>query len=899
VRFLRRVGHRLRSLFRSAQAEADLRREIDLHLDQLTKEYIAKGASERDARQAARRAFGSVEVTKEQCRDTRRTGFIEDVGKDLRYALRVLRKSPGFTLTAVGSLALGIGANTAIFCMLNVFLLRPLPFDHPERIVAMFERNVMGDEQQISVAPGNFLEWQSSSTRFEHISAYTMRMLTLSGDTAGFEPQRVMSCSCSGNLFSTLGVFPVVGRPFHPDEDRFGAPRTAVISYDLWQRQFAGGRDLVGKTIRLNDRPYEVVGVMPRNFTFPYRTIDVWIPLLTTLPPQLQMRHDLHFLQTIGRIRSDASLQEAAAEIDGISARYKQAHPSESTGKGASLTPLQESLVSGARTSLMVLLGAVCCVLLIACVNIANLMLTRAAARTREIGIRIAVGAGRGRIIRQLITESVLLGLAGGAAGAALAVWIAKFLVARAPGADALLSSGTPLLDTRVFLFAFLIALAAGVAVGLFPAIRSSMADVTTDLKEATRSATTGRAHGRFRRVLVAAEVALSLMLLVAAGLLFRSFARLYDVQTGVRIDHTLTLSTSVPNVRYPQPEQRAALFTQLGDRVRALPGVKSAGLTSCTPLTGSCNILFFYIDGRPFVPGRFLTALERSVDPAFFTAAGIPLLRGRTFDKQDGVGFDAQRPRLGKIVISESMAKNFFAGEDPIGKRIFFDFEIQRERNDGSPAPHYEVVGVVGDVIPVIDGRVTPTLYRPLLDVTYNNVSIVAQTAVDPQSIVNEVRNEVRKQDPGLVVYDVRTMEDVVGLSTSDRRFTMLLFAAFAGLALLLASVGLYGVVSCAVSQRTAEIGIRMALGATRADVSRLMVMQGLKPAVIGVVIGIVGAAFASQVLRTLLFGVTPGDPLTFSLVPVLLLAVSVLACYTPAIRAAHLDPTVALRAE
>ena len=899
MRFASVLGHRLRSLLRRSRAEIELQRELDLHLDQLIKQHAAEGMSERAARETARREFGPVEWTKEQCRDMRRVNFVDDLVKDLAYAVRLLRKSPGFTLTAVCSLALGIGANTAIFSIVNAFLLRSLPFERPDRIVAMFERNVVGAEQQMSVAPGNFLDWQASSATFESISAYSTRTATLSGDAPGFEPQRIIICGCSGNLFATLGVSPVLGRPFRPEEDRFGAPRTIVIGYDLWQRQYSGSADVIGKSIRLSEQDYEVVGVMPRSVMFPSRTVEAWVPILTGIPPATQLRHDLHFLSVVGRVKSDVPLERARAEIDGISARYKNAHPNESTGKGANVIPLHDFLVSGVRTPLVMLLAAVSCVLLIACVNIANLMLTRAAVRAREIGIRTALGASRSRIVRQLIAESVLLALAGGAAGAALAVWIAKLLVAQAPGADAILPSGTVPVDATVFVFAFAIALATGVAVGLFPAIRGSHIEVTTDLKDANRSATAGRAHGRFRNSLVAAEVALSLVLLVAAGLLFHSFSRLYDVQPGVRLDHMLTMTTAVPGVRYPRTAQRAALFTELADRVRALPGVKSAGVVSCTPLTGSCNILFFYIEGRPYTPGSFFTALERSADPEYFATAGIPLVRGRTFTKEDGVGFDPQHPRLGKIIISESLAKTHFASEDPIGRRIFFDFEVQRERNEGIPAPRYEVIGVVGDVLPTLDGNITPTFYRPIHDVAGNAVSLLVHTAVEPQSVAGAVRSEIRKLDPGLVMFQVRSMEELVGRSTADRRFTMLLFVAFAGLALLLATVGLYGVVSYAVSQRTTEIGIRMALGATRADVSRLIVVQGLRPAMIGITIGLVGAVFTSRILRGLLFGVTPIDPLTFAAAPPALLAVAAFACYLPAVRATRLDPTAALRAE
>ena len=899
MRLFRIAGHRIRSFLRHSHADRDLQRELDLHLDQLTKEYVGSGLSESQARVAASRTFGSVEWTKEQCRDMRRVTLVEDLLKDFAYACRVLKKSPGFALTAVLSFALGIGATTAMFSLVNAFLLRPLPFDRPDRLVALFERNVVGNDPLMAVAPGNLLDWQASAKSFDSISGYMMRMLTLSGDAPGFEPQRVMTCGCSANLLSTLSVTPAIGRPLGPGEDRYGAPRAVLISHNLWQRQFNGSPEVLGKTIRLNEQPNQIVGVMPLGFAFPNRDVDVWLPLITTIPPEQQIRHDLHFLQVVGRLRSNVSIDAARAELDGIAAAYKNAHPTESTGKGATVRPLHELLVFGVRTPLMALLGAVACVLLIACVNIANLLLTRGAARAREIGIRAALGAGRSRIVRQLITESVVLGVAGSALGAALAVWIARALVVQAPGADTILPSGTVPLDPVVFLFALVIAIGTGIAVGLFPAIRGSRPDMTTDLKGSGRSATAGRAHGRSRDVLVVAEVALSLVLLVAAGLLFRSLFRLYEVDPGIRVDHTLTMSTALPGARYRSATQRSATFADLSARVRRLPGVRSVGFTSCTPLTGGCNILFFYIEGRPFVPGTFLTALERSVDPEYFAAAGIPLLKGRTFKPDDGVGFDSRHPRLGAVVISDAMAKTHFPNEDPIGKQIFFDFELQQERNEGIPAPRYEVVGVVGDVLPTIDERIRPTFYRPLLDVANPGISILVHTALEPTSVAGSVRSEIRKLDPGLVVYAVRTVEELVGRSTSDRRFTLLLFVAFASLAVLLAAVGLYGVVSYASSQRRAEIGIRMALGATTSDVRRLMLMQGLRPAIAGITVGLVGAALASRLLKSLLFGVAPIDPLTFSLVPPALLAVAALACYLPAARATRVDPTIALRSD
>jgi putative ABC transport system permease protein len=899
MRLLRVARLRLRSLLRGYSTDREMQRELALHLEQLTKEFRAEGMSEHDARLAARRAFGGVDVIAEEIRDARRVSLVEDLVKDVGYAVRVLRKSPAFTLTAVLSLALGIGANTAIFSVVNAFLLRPLPFPQPDRLVALFERNVMGDEARMSVAPGNFLDWQQQSTSFESVSAYTINAGSVSAIGSDAEPERLMVCICSGNIFATLGVTPIIGRPFLASEDRFNGDRVVVISSDLWQRQFGGAADVIGRGVRLNGTDYQIVGVMPRDFMFPNRNVAVWRPLLLTMSPVQQERHGVHYLQVVGRVRNGFTREQAEAEISGISARYKNAHPTEATGSAASAVPLHAQLVEGVRRSLVILLGAVTCVLLIACVNIANLGLTRALARTREIGVRAALGASRGRIIRQLVTESVLLALAGGATGFVLARSLANVLVANAPGAEVILPAGNLRLDPAIFVFAFAIALTSGIIIGLLPAIRATRDDVVTDLKEMTRSATSSRTHGRLRALFVSAEMALSLMLLIAAGLLLRSFVQLYDVRSGVRVDHTLLLSTTLTGASYREAPQRSAAFRSLADRLGALPGVTSAGLTNCAPLTGSCNVLFFYIEGRLYAPGKFDAALERGVDPDYFRSAGVPLVRGRSFTDRDGVGFDPKQPRVGSIVISEMMARTFFANEDPIGKRVFFDFEVQRERTEGFPAPRYEIVGIVGDVLPTLDGTITPTMYRPILDIAPNSVTAILQTSAEPSSVAGAARAAVRDFDRNLMVFGVQSLEESIGRSTATRRFTLWLFAAFAGLAVMLAAIGLYGVVSYAVSQRRTEIGIRVALGATNTDVRRMVMMQGIKPAFAGAVAGLVAAALVARVLKAMLFGVTPMDPLSFALVPVFLLVVAAAACYLPAWRAARQDPTTALRSE
>jgi predicted permease len=818
--------------------------------------------------------------------------------QDLRFALRQLLKQPAFSFTTVLVLALGLGANTAIFTVVNAFLLRPLPYKDPARLMGLFERDpidVPGGEPFNDVAPANYLDWRKLSTSFEQIAAASDGgALNLASPANAFEPQRVDAAACSSNLFLTLGIQPKLGRTFRDDEDRWGAPRVAIIGYGLWQRRFGASPDVIGKQIRLDGELFQVVGVMPRGFAFPYRTDEIWIPLLQRVSLSDQKSHQTHFLLVVGRLRPGVSVEAARAEIDGFAKRYRRAHPNEVSGQGGNVVPLQTYLVHEVRTSLLVLFAAVGCVLLIACVNVANLLLSRAAGRTREVAIREAIGASRSRIVRQLLTESILLALIGAVAGLMMAAFMTEALVTHAPGADAIIPPGALSADPLVFVFAFALALLTGAAAGLFPAVQSSRTDVVNHLKETSRSSSSSRSQGRFRNALVAVEVALSLVLLVSAGLLLRSFYRLYHVETGARLDHTLTAGLRLS--RGENQQQKVSEFLrQLEARLEAIPGVLSAGMVSCPPLNGHCSDLIFSIEGRPLPPGQFRDALFRAADPDYFQAAGIPLLRGRSFTSHDGIGFDKKHPRLGAIIASESLVKKFFPHEDPIGKIIYFDFERQSD----NPIPRYRVIGVVGDTVTDLDAKIEPTLYLPILDGDFNTAFLVLHTSVEPHSIAPSVRRTVHSLDPILPLFHIRTTEELLGHSAADRQFSMLLFTAFAALALLLAAVGLYGVLSYSVSQRQSEIGIRLALGADVSQVRALVLKQGMKPALIGVAAGLLGAAFATQAMRTLLFGIEPSDPATFVLVPVVLLAVTMIACYVPSVRATRIDPANALRVE
>lgn len=824
--------------------------------------------------------------------------MISAFAQDLRFALRQYLSRPGFTLTAVLILALGLGANTAIFSVVNVFLVQPLPFHDPSKLVALWERDVAGNNEQYNwVSPGAYMDWRKLATSFESISGYFTGPVTIANPNDSVEPQRIDAAGAPGNLLQNLGVRPLLGHSFTPDEDRFGVTRVAMIGYYTWQNRFGGASDIVGKKIRVDGLDCQIVGVMPRGFAFPSRTTEVWLPLATFVSPEREKRHDQHFMHVVARLRPGVSVQQARAEVDAINARYYHDHTDAIVAKGANAVPFQDSLVHDVRKSLLILLGAVSCVLLIACVNVANLLLSRSAGRAREISIRAAIGASRGRIFCQLLTESILLSLAGGAAGLVLAGWIADFLTLHAPGSEEIVQPGNVPINTLVFLFAFGVAVITGVVAGLFPAIQTSRADVAIGLRDSSRSSTANRAQGRFRSVLVTAEVALSLMLLIAAGLLLRSFSRLSQIQPGVRIDHTLTLD--IPLLHKP-PAQIRSFLRELPGRLQTVQGVVSAGLSSCLPVTGHCNDSSFHIVGRTLPPGQSMDALDREVGPGYFTAAGIPLLRGRAFTGQDGLGEDEKHPKLDVVVISESLARTFFPNEDPLGKEIVMDSAVERQKLQGFPAPRHQLIGIVGDVRTDLDQHAGPTMYLPVLDSTgYDEVFVTLHTSTDPHEVISSVRNEIRRLDPELAIDKIRTMQDIVNLSASDHKFSTLLFGSFAGLAVLLAAVGLYAVLSHMVSLRKGEIGIRIALGANKSDVSGWVLRQGMKPAAIGVVLGLTGAALTSQILKSLLFGIEPLDPVTFLFVPLLLLGIAALACYIPAVRASRTDPAIALRME
>jgi predicted permease len=812
--------------------------------------------------------------------------------QDVQFALRQLRKRPGFAVVTIVVLALGLGGNAAMFSVVNAMLLRPLPYADPERLVVLFERNVVGENPFAGVSPGNFLDWRKQARSFEQMAATYYTAFSLASATGSFPPERVDGAACSATLFATLGVKPALGRTFRDDEDRPGAARVAVIGYDLWQHRWGGAPDVIHRQIRLDGEQVDIVGVMPRGFGYPFRTAKVWVPIERYLDPADMQSRGYHVLRVTARLRPGVGVGQARAEIDGIARRFKQAHPEAVTGKGGNAVPLYDYTVRTVRASLLILFGAVGCVLIVACVNVANLLLTRALGRQREVAIRSAVGATRTRLVRQLLTESVILALLGGAGGLLLASLVTGTLALRAPMAVSLPGADHIGVDWWVFLFTFGAALATGIAAGLVPAFQGSRANVVESLKG--RSVSTGRSHARFRDILVIAEVGLSLALLVGAGLLLRSFSRLQNVHTGVRTDHTLTMATSLPDAVYKSRAAISGFYRLAADRLQAVPGVQSAGLVTCLAADAYCADLLFSIEGRTPPQGEMPDALYLGADPGYFRAAGIPLLAGRAFTSRDDVGLDELNPRTGAVVVSQSWAKQFFPGSAVIGKRLYFGEDSATRKY-----PHFEIVGVVGDVVTHLDAPVQPAMYFPLLDGDFNEAFVVMHTSGDPHSVASAARHQINALDRDLPVFKIRTMDEVMGSSAQDREFSLLLLVLFAALAMVLAVVGLYGVLSHAVSQRTAEIGIRMALGAQSGEVRRLVLLQGMKPALAGIVAGLIGAAFGTKLLSGMLFGIGAGDPVTFVAAPLILLAAAAMACLIPAMRATRIEPTLALRGE
>jgi putative ABC transport system permease protein len=808
---------------------------------------------------------------------------------DFRFGLRALRRSPGFAIGAILVLALGIGANTAIFSIVNAVLLRPLPYEDPSRLVQVWHVPPAKSFPGItlfSVSPANYLDWQAQSSSFDSMAIYGGRSLTFGGKD---QPEMLQASNVAPEFFSVLRARPLLGRVFSPEENRPGSNHVILLSYKFWRDRFGADANIVGRDITLDSQPYSVVGVMPEKFRFP-SFAEAWVPLGWT-NEERAVRGNHNYL-VIARLKSGVDITRAKSELATISTRLEQLYPEDDKGWGATVIPLREQLVGDVRTALLVLLGAVAFVLLIACANVANLVLAKTLARRKEIAIRTSLGASRPAILRNILSETVLLSVIGGVLG---------FLLARVTLdvslrllADHLPSFAEITLDTRVLAFTLLLSVIAGVVAGLIPSLRFSRVDVNEGLKLG-QSRGSSDSGGKTRNLLVVSEVALSLVLLVGAGLMVRTLLELRSVSPGFDSSKVLTMDVSVGRTKFPTPAASINFFNEVLQRVRAVPGIESAGVIDSLPLNGGGSHQPFSIEGRPVLPMADQPEVDvRMISPGYLSAMHVAIIRGRDFQDSDAAG------RPGVALISESLARRFWPNEDPIGKHLTLTF---------FPDVVREVVGVVGNVkLDSLDEtRPVDAIYVALAQMsvpkgsTFQSfgLTLAARAASDPHGVISAVTDAVHQVGSDVPVLNVLSMDEIIAQSVSPQRFNVLLLSSFAGLALLLAAVGIYGVLSYTVRRRVREIGIRMALGATDSDVLKLVVADGMKPILLGVVIGLAAALALSRLIASLIFGVRPTDPLTFGAVAFILIAVGILANLVPAYRATRIEPVRTLRDE
>ncbi|MFL6254126.1 MAG: ABC transporter permease [Pyrinomonadaceae bacterium] len=854
--------------------DEELEEELRGHLRMAVRERVERGETPEEAEAAALREFGNVGLVKEVTREMWGWVWLRQFGQDLRYGLRMMRRGPGFAAVAVLTLALGIGANTAIFSVVNAVLLRPLPYRDPARLVT-----VLHDGWK-PVAPANFLDWREQSSSFESIAAAQLWSLTLTGRE---RPEQLEVLQTSAEMFRVLGVDAALGRTFVAGEDQPGREHVVVLSHGFWQRRFGGGTDAVGRQVMLDGEPYTVVGVMPPDFQFaPFWAThaEAWVPL--NLSRRVSDRRG-QSLRVFARLKPGVTLGQAQAEMEKINRQLAEQHPRENEGLTVSVDPLHEKVVGKSRPALLIILGAVGFVLLIACANVANLSMSKSALRRRELAVRIALGAGRWRVVRQLLTESLVLSLAGGAAGLLLASWSNTALASLGP--DTLPRVRTASLDASVLLFTLGLSVFVGLLFGLAPALHSTKTDLIESLKSRAQGASRGRRHERVRQLLVVVEVAVSLVLLVGGGLMMRSFLRLTSIDPGFDPRGVTTATVPLSGPRYATDEQRAAFFQRLTTQLGSLPGVKSVSAINHLPLGGDVWTLGFTVEGRPAPPdAERPAAVYRVVRPDYFRTMGGALLQGRDFTERD----DATSP--GVIVVNEALARRQWPGEEPLGKRITVNGEGSKSR---------EVIGVVKDVKQgEWASEPQPEMYLPHLQAASpRSMTLVVRTSVDSSEIGSALRREVWAIDSDLPVSRVASMEEVVAESVGQQRFNTLLIGLFAGVALILAAVGVYGVMSHAVAQRTHEIGVRLALGARGRDVLGMIIRQGLALTLTGLAVGLAVALALVRVMNSLLYKVSATDPLIYGGVAAALTLSALLACYIPARRATKVDPMVALR--
>jgi putative ABC transport system permease protein len=880
---LKRLTIGFRALIFRSRMETELRDELSFHLEREREENIARGMDPEDARLAALRSFGGVEQMTEQCRDERGIHALEAIRQDLRYALRMLSKNPGFTLIAVLMLGLGIGANTAIFSVVNGVLFNPLPFAESGRLMDLNE--IRRDMADGATSYPNFVDWRSQQTLFDRLAVYRETTFTLLSHD---EPTHLRALVASADLFPVLKAEPVLGRNFLPEEDNAGS-HLVILSHSAWQKRFASDQNIVGKALMLSGKSFTVVGVMPSGFTFPIQAtpVDIW----TTVAVDAESSDD-HGIITeqrghrewgvIARLKQDATVQQAQLEMNTIEARLTSQYPDVFANHRIELKPYKEKLVGNVKPALLTLFVAVSFLLLITCANVANLLVARAVTRQKEMAVRAALGATRGRIVRQLLTESMLLALIGGALGILLAFWGTDLLKSLSP--EGLPRVGEIGVNGTVLAFTMLISLLTGIIFGLAPALRASRIELNDTLKNGGRNSS--ESHGRIhtRSVLVVVEVALALMLLAGAGLLISSFLRLQEVNPGFDSRNVLTMMVDPPDTRYRTSQQLIDFHRQLVDRAQRVPGVRAAAIVYPLPLSGDDAGTTLEVEGKPIEQSRRPRLHVRWASSGYFRTMDIRLIKGRDFDEHD----ESTAKKV--VIINESLARTFFPNEDPIGKRI----------GRGEAASFREIVGVVADVKhegPGTDSGLE--VYLPYLQSQSGPMALLVRTELAPMNLKNAVLSEVSALDKEVPIDNVKTMDQYLASSVAQPRFDSLLLTIFAVVAMLLTAIGLYGVMAYSVAQQTREIGIRMAMGARSQDVLLLIIGQGMKLVLLGLGLGIAGAFALTRFLKTLLFEVSPTDPLTFTLIVLVLTVSALLACWVPAHRAAKVDPMVALRFE
>lgn len=884
MRWLTKLRMRILMLFGRGTASVRLDDELAFHIDRQIAENIAAGMTRDEARCAARRTFGNPELLREQTRSTWGWSWLDSLLRDLKYGARTLRRTPSFSLMAIIVMALCIGAATSLFTIVRSVLLRPLPFRDPDHLVMVYEhfKNQTGSNPYNVVSPADFYDWRSQTNGFQDMAAWRWTQFNLTGEH-GDLPEVVTGAAGTWNLMPVLGIQPAFGRSFIKSEDQPGGS-AVMLTWSLFERRFSGDPSIVGRQIHLDSKPYTVVGILPKSFTYPDASVQVWIPYAANVPPDFLQYHDHHQSRVVARLKPGVSLASAIGQVRAVQYRIHMQYLHNPVAEDVLPRSVPDDLARDVKTPLIVLLCAVGCMLLIGCLNVANLLVARAAARQKEVAIRSALGAQRFTLISGQLIESFLICLGGGGSGIFLSVAATNWL---AHAWKDLPSAQSIHIDGAVLAFSCALIFAAALFAGLLPAISSTTSAALAALQSSSRTSVGNSSRTTLRRTLLSIEITVTVVLLIAAGLLLKSFLHLRTTNVGCVTNNVLTLGYSLPDQKYDKPDKVNAFNETLLDRLRAMPGVRGIALGTSLPGDGYHSDDVFTIVEHPPVPaGHDLPdALNRDVAPGFFSALQIPLIKGRFFTSQDRAGQPA------RIIISNQLARQYFPGEDPIGKHMLAPAHSNAD---------YEVIGVVGDTLWHADQPVKPTMYFPLLEGDSDlDLMVAVRTASDPLGMAVPVQKQIAALDPELPVHDVLTLDQVIGESLVSASFSATLVLAFAVLSLTLASVGLYGVLSYLMTQRMTEIGVRIALGAQRGQVLRLMLVDGLRPALIGLLLGLAASAATTRQIQSMLYGTEPLDPVVFVGVAATLLLVSALACIFPAWRASRLDPMQALRTE